>query len=304
MTKLENQSLNNFPESLQEYFHKMSIGSEFNIIGSSSYKNYLYNNDFDLNEYYKSKETSTVLNKLYENFLNKFIEAEKDPNQFICDFKCGEYKTEPIRWNLQTMKKGYQIIDKHKFTFQDCLLMKSTMKLDEVIYNGTTFYDITNNYFFTLGKKSNYDTNDTKDSNILDNLKSDYIELVKEHKYFKALKRQSSIYQLKHKNQMSKELLQLFNSDDGMLYEVINDLNLVILLLDLKGKKPAIEMIINNLQNIKYFASKIIKFKIDFITNDIDKICNIKNIKSIIHLLEILSDKLSKILNKDVKKLL
>ena len=35
MTKLEKQSLNNFPETLQEYFHKMSIGSEFNIIGSS-----------------------------------------------------------------------------------------------------------------------------------------------------------------------------------------------------------------------------------------------------------------------------
>jgi hypothetical protein len=103
---------------------------------------------------------------------------------------------------------------------------------------------------------------------------------------------------------MSKQLLHLFNSDDGMLYKVINDLNLVILLLDLKGKKPTMEMILNNLQNIKYFASKIVKFKIDFITNDIDKICNIKNIKSIIHSLEILSDKLSKILNKDVKKLL
>ena len=38
----------------------------------------------------QKKHTSTVLNKLYENFLNKFIEAEKDPNQFICDFKCGE----------------------------------------------------------------------------------------------------------------------------------------------------------------------------------------------------------------------
>ena len=103
---------------------------------------------------------------------------------------------------------------------------------------------------------------------------------------------------------MSKELLHLFNSDDGMLYKVINDLNLVILLLELKNKKPTMKMIVNNLQNIKYFSSKIIKFKIDFITNDIDKICNMKNIKSIIHSLEILSEKLSKILNKDIKKLL
>ena len=66
---------------------------------------------------------------------------------------------------------------------------------------------------------------------------------------------------------MSKELLHLFNSDDGMLYKVINDLNLVVLLLELKNKKPTMKMIVNNLQNIKYFfSSKIIKFKIDFIS--------------------------------------
>ena len=68
MALLSEQTINDYPEELQKYFHQMSISSEFEIIGSSHYKNFLYSNDFDLNEYYKAKETPHVLNKLYKNF--------------------------------------------------------------------------------------------------------------------------------------------------------------------------------------------------------------------------------------------
>jgi hypothetical protein len=297
---LKIQNINDYPEQLQEYFHRMTIGSDFNIIGSSHYKNFLYSNDFDLNENYACKDTPSILNNLYQVFLNKFLESKKDPNQFITDFKCGEINNEAIKWNINDMKKGYQIIHGHKITFQDCLLMKSTIKLDEVVCIGNLFYDITNSFFLKIGNHYTYDHK----KDIYESLEKDYDELVEEGKFFKAIKRQCSIYLLNHKNKLSKKLLNLLNSDSGRLYKVINDLNLIILLLELKYKKPSIDMIINNLQQIKYFASKISNLNINFVTTDIDKICGMKSNKLIIKNINSLINKLNKILNNDVKKFL
>jgi hypothetical protein len=293
--KLIPQKINNYPKELTEYFHKMSISSQYDIIGSSHYKNFIYNNDYDLNEYLKIKDTPSVLNNLYKIFLQKFIEANENPNQFITDFKCGEIK-EPLRWNINTMKKGYQIIDNKKITFQECLLMNSTIKLDEVVFINGMATEITNNYFFKIGKQKLDTEIDIKKS-----LNEDFNKLIKEGKYFKALKRKASIYQFTHKNKLPKSLMDLFNSDDGRLYKTISDVNLIILLLALKGHKPTREQIINNLQFIKYFCSKITKFDLQFVSTDIDKICKITNNSTMIKNLEKLSNNLNKILNKDAK---
>ena len=43
------------------------------------------------------------------------------------------------------------------------------------------------------------------------------------------------------------------------------------------------DMIINNLQSIKYYASKITKYKLGFLSNEIDKICETKSEKNMIH---------------------
>ena len=155
MVKLEEQKLNNYPKELQDYFHKMSITSDFDIIGSAHYKNFAYTNDYDLNENFKTENNPKVLNNLYKLFLNKFTEAEKDPNQLITDFKCGELNGESVRWNYDNMKKGYQIIKNKKITFQECLLMDSTIKLDEVVFINGLASEITNNYFLKIGSKGN-----------------------------------------------------------------------------------------------------------------------------------------------------
>ena len=299
MVKLEEQKLNNYPKELQDYFHKMSITSDFDIIGSAHYKNFAYTNDYDLNENFKTENNPKVLNNLYKLFLNKFTEAEKDPNQLITDFKCGELNGESVRWNYDNMKKGFQIINNKKITFQECLLMDSTIKLDEVVFINGLATEITNNYFIKIGNLGNYKQN-TKDD-IIKMLEESYEECIKEKKYFKALKRKFSIYQIKHPNQIQKKLLLLLNSNSGRLYKVISDLKLIILLLEFKGKKPTKLQIINNLQQIKFFNSKITKFNLQFVANDIDTICKMTNEKSMIKNLEKLVDKLNTILNVDVK---
>ncbi len=74
---LKQQLLDNFPEELQKVFHFLSISTNYSLIGSSSLRNMIYNNDFDLNEIYKTNETKNVLHNLYEMFKEKFIEAKK-----------------------------------------------------------------------------------------------------------------------------------------------------------------------------------------------------------------------------------
>jgi len=299
MATLTTQKISDYPEELQNYFHQMSISSEFEIIGSSHYKNFLYSNDYDLNEYYKAKDTPQVLNKLHNNFLEMFEEAQKNPNQYITDFKCGKIGEEPIRWNYENLKNGYQKINNKKYLFTECLLMDSTIKLDEVVFINGLASEITNNYFLKIGSKGNSKKN-TKNE-IIKMLKQNYEECIEEKKYFKALKRKFSIYQIKHPNKISKTLLSILNSNSGRLYKVVNDLKLIILLLELKSRKPTMNMIINNLQSIKYYASKITKYKLDFLSNEIDKICEMKSEKNMIHQLEILADKLNNVLNSDVK---
>ncbi len=69
--------MNNLPNQLQDVFHFMSISSDYSLVGSSSYKTFLYNNDYDLNEYYRRKDTPKILNKIYLDFKDKFITAKK-----------------------------------------------------------------------------------------------------------------------------------------------------------------------------------------------------------------------------------
>lgn len=143
----------------------------------ANYKNFLYNNDYDLNEKYKSNDTNDVLDKLYENFKHKFVEARNNPNIFIIDFICGvDNKNEPLRWTYKVMMNGYIIQKKKKYAFQECLLMKATMKLDMIVFVNGTVVDVSDNYFLTIGIKSNFD--DTIKTELIKKLSEDYNELI------------------------------------------------------------------------------------------------------------------------------
>ncbi len=65
---LQEQTFNDFPTDLTDIFHLLNIDTHFFMLGSSSYKNLLYNADFDVNSVYKSKDTGHVLETLYKHF--------------------------------------------------------------------------------------------------------------------------------------------------------------------------------------------------------------------------------------------
>lgn len=298
LAKLKVQPMKNLPEQLQDVFHFLSISTNYALIGSSSWRNSLYNNDFDLNELYQTKETAHILDKIYDMFKTKFQTALKDPDFFLIDFKCGEDdRHEPIRWSYDDIMKG-----KHgKFTFQECIMMKATMKLDLIYFFNGMATEVTENYFFKLGSKANFTEPMYDKDKIIKNLVESYNECVDEKKYFKALKRLFSIEALEKRP--SQRLLELFNSELGLLYKCISNLGCVVLLLEQKFKKPPMKRIIENIQLIKYNASKIVSIDLN-ISDELDKICKTKSKVKMAKEIENMCRKLNIVLNKHAEQYL
>jgi len=274
--------LSDLNNNLTKEFYKLNIGRKIKLIGSSNKKNILYNSDYDLESHFGTKDKDELLIKICNHFRNIFVDAMNDPNIYITDFKCGEVNGEPIRWTYKDIKKG----NKNGYHFIDCLKMKSTIKIDEVYFLNGSFIEITDNYYFTIGDHQNYPTQTRKE--IIQSIKKDYLELVKDGNYYKALKR---LYSIKP----TKKLTDYFNSEIGILNKARSDLDTLLLLQEQKFRKPNINDINSDLQTIKQDLS----YTNTNFSNDLDRATINKNKFSIIKKIR---EKLFKMINEDAKK--
>lgn len=268
---LKTQSLENFPEDLQKAFHFLSIFSNYFLVGSAQYKNFIYSSDYDLNEKFKCKDTTSVLTQLYHSFKEKFQHAKKDPDIFITDFKLGEDEDkEPLRWNYDEVIQGFKTQGNIRYSFIQCLQMKATMKLDTIVFINDTATEITDNYFLSIDHKPTL--NDSTKKETLHMLRDDYNEQIVTGNYFKAIKRLFSMQALQ--GNPSKRLVELFNSDLGRLYKCISDLKILVELLDQTFKPVPLERVKSTLQIIKFAASNIVSVNVQFVNGVIDKLCS------------------------------
>jgi len=295
MDYLKKKSKNDYNNKLKNVFNFLSISGKYKIIGSASLKSILYASDYDLNEEYTSNANNTY-NKVYQIFREKFISAKMNPNIYIIDFKCGEVDGEPIRWNYKDMLKGRKILsDGSRISFQDCLKMKSTIKLDIIAKVNSVFLDITENYFLKLGSNTNFDSDFFNKENNLKSIKQSFDECILEKDFFKALKRSFSYKALKNKTKYKSQLIKLvefFNSAVGIINKAKNDLNTLIFLIENKFRKPNIKDIKSNLQIIKQSLS------VEPINKTIDNMCNLKSLTSILFKIKKLKDILYSLSNK------
>jgi hypothetical protein len=304
--KLIEQTENNFNNKLVDVFHFLTVyNSHYFLAGSSNLRNILYNNDYDLNQQFNVLDTKEILTKLYQEFLNIFENCNKNKNYFIIDFKNGIHNKEPIRWNYDDMKLGYKLIDGHKYTFQDCLTVdNNTIKqLDIIFLLNNKFTSITNIYFITfvkdkkeLNKKHMVDKNQYTKNLIVDIVH----DCIKDKDYFKAIKRYFSLLRIEN-DKMPKTILDLFNSDIGLFYHDIFDLSLCLEMLEQTFKPVSLDLVKDNLQIIKQDVSKITDFKIDYLIDAINSICNLKDKIGIKIELEKLIEKCQNQLNKMTK---
>ena len=277
--------LSDLNNNLTKEFYKLNIGRKLKLIGSSNKKNILYNSDYDLESHFGTKDKDELLIKIYHHFKNIFIDAKKDPNIFITDFKCGEVNGEPIRWTYKDILKGY----KDGYHFIDCLKMKSTIKIDEVYLLNGSFVEITDNYYFTIGDHQNYPTPTRKE--IIKSIKNDYLQLVKDGNYYKALKRLFSI-------KPTKKLTDYFNSQIGILNKARSDLDTLLLLGEQTFRKPNINDINSDLQIIKQDLS----YTDSEFSDELDQATKSKNKKMKFLIIKKIREKLFEMINKDAKK--
>jgi len=291
------RDINDFNNKLLNKFNLMSINGYTRVIGSSNLKKIRYNSDYDLSTNLEGDEDLT--NLILKRFQKIFILGKKDKNMFITDFKCGEdNKGEPIRWEYKDMMNSYKVIDGKKYLFTNCLLQKSTIKIDIIFLINNKFVETSDNYYFKFGKKTNFEEI-TKES-IKESIENEYKELIKEKRFYKALKREFSLLFLEKRDlKRLNTLVDYFNSDIGILNQVSSDLSILILLLTGQNfRNPKLKDIKNNIQIIKQNASYASEFELSKLLNKASK----SSKEDLIIILNKIINKLNKYINEDAFK--
>jgi len=304
MQYFDERKISDFSKNVKNVFNLLTITGKYKIIGSASLKSILYSSDYDLMEYVKKGDNTKTLGFLYKIFLQKFNDAKKDKNIFITDFKCGEINDEPIRWDYKTMIKGRQMIGDKEYTFQECLIMKSTIKLDAIVLINGIFTEFSENYYLKLGDITNYNKDDVSEKGIKKSIEGNIKELQKEGNFYKMLKRIFA-YKLFDKVNNKKKLIYLidyFNSYIGIINKCRAECDILILVLECVNKRPLMKDIFFNLQIIGEALKTIKEIDLSNLIIFIDKIQIVKNKKILKHQIYIISQFLLKITNDDAKK--
>lgn len=259
----ERKSIKDFSDKIQKVFNLLTISRKVRVVGSAGLKNTRYVNDYDLNELYqKNFDTKQALDEIYKMFKNKFERAEKDPNIFITDLKCGlNTDGEPLRWNKDDIKKGKKQLEDGRFvSFQDCILQKTTFKMDVIKIIDGVFTEFSDNYLVKLGNDANFFPHDVDLDHLKNKLKHSYDEYFYSYRnLFKGLKRAFSYYltEGQGKNEaVLKKLFNFFNSPTGKLYQLKGQLGTILLAMDNKNnfRNPKISDV---KENIKLILSEL-----------------------------------------------
>lgn len=255
----EKKRLDEFSKKVRDVFNLLTISRSYNVIGSASLKKIKYNADYDLNELFEESgllNKQNLLDKITALFQKKFLEAEKDPNYYIVDFKCGmDEDGEPLRWDKNDIANGFKIEKSgRKIKFQECILMKTTMKLDVIALIDGVFTEFSDNYLIKLGDDANFFPHDLQRDHLLNSIKHSYDEyFYASQNYMKALKRCFAYFLLdgkdKHLGKL-KALLEFFNSSAGLLYKLGSEIDTILLLMENTFRKPPPEDLKRNIKII------------------------------------------------------
>lgn len=284
-------------KKLKEAFAFLSITGKYKVIGTGATSKIHYKNDYDIQELFEEPVLDDFPNKIYHLFLKKFKDGEKKPNYFITDFKCGEVNGTPIRWNKYTIRDGFQMIGSKSITFQECLLQKSTIKMDLIVIGkDSTITEISENYYFKLGKYSNFKKTSKKDT--LYKLKEDILELREDGHFLKVIKRLRSFLSILKKEKLIEPIIKFLNSEVGLLGKIVSDLKTLQLLLEQNYKVPKEKDIFANQQRLKKMIHSLTIFQFKPLTyKNIDRVLDSRDIT--IHELETLIIYLQAIANRD-----
>ena len=186
-------------------------------------------------------------------------------------------------------------------TFEECLLMEdNTIKLDLCYLRNDVFTDINclYNLFIIKNKQELQKAKALEESKLSQSLRKEITELEKKKEYYKALKRYFSLGIIEGK--IDEDALDLMNSEYGILYKFVSFLNLVIEMIEQDFKPVSIDIVRNNLEYIKQFASHIVSNKVDVYLERLIKVIKMDSMKKVIVALDKLVRDASALLNKEI----
>lgn len=280
-----------YKNDIKKVFNMLTVTGEYRIIGSASFKKIKYSSDYDLEELITNNNFKklNILDAIYNIFKKKYIECKEDDDFFITDFKCGlNSDGEPLRWSYEDMMKGYKILyNKRKMTFQECILIKTMMKMDLIVLINGVYTEFSENYYIRVDNYSNFVEHEQEPEHIKTSILKSLDEYLNvQQNYWKSLKRLFSLLikeGMKH-SKIINDMIQFFNSDVGLINKCRNELEILLIVITNNFKKPKIEDIHYNLNlinkwatdagvNINKCISKMLKINnLDALYKDIEKL--------------------------------
>lgn len=137
-----------------------------------------------------------------------------------------------VRWTPKQCLRGYvELRDGRQFTLEDAFQSNGRTKIDVVAFIQSRFTDFSCIYVFK-GKEGIYNAMGD------DTIKEDILSLSLAGNFFKVAKRMFSLAaRTGRKNDLLK-LNELLNSDLGLLYSILSDINTMLFLLDEEKNIP------------------------------------------------------------------
>lgn len=243
----------------KKVFKFLSVTGLQTLVGSSADKDVVYSADYDLLEQKKFKKNKDIHNFILNLFRKKYRLALKPKsNIWIIDFKCGSFRGQPIRWDKESIKKGYVVINDEPKYFVDCLQQESRIKMDVIaLDNDGKLNEYSDLYFINIGDFPLSGVMETEKQSAISIFK-DFQNYILEKNYFKAVKRLYAYAKLENNKPLINELLKVINSTLGKQSKYISDINIILELIDNNFKRFKKKLIFNNLAllNIKIAKNK------------------------------------------------
>lgn len=252
---LETKETEDFKKE-KKVFAFLHLEGQQRVVGTTPIKEIKYKSDYDIQSYNNFKNKPEAYELVYQMFKEKFNEAYNSTTVWITDMKCGNIKSIPIRWDLQSVNDGYKIIDDVKYNFIDCLKQKSMVKMDILALIDDVLNEFSEVYMLSFGKNANYFSELTTIKQLKIAIYSDALDYKGQGKYYKSLKRLFAYLRLDElaNAKKIKKLLNWFNSPIGELATVKNDIEELKLLITQKFR-PVDDIIIK--KQIKYIKDLV-----------------------------------------------
>lgn len=206
--------------------------------GSAGLASQKYFSDYDFFTLIKDKEKP-----MFDEFKRIFMDIDKDEEHYFMEFKIQTKNEEKLRW--------YKLEDFNEKEFKKVFKNISFCKIDIIVRSDNKFMELSVIYQL-INKDLTYEEMREQHINAI---RDDIKDLEKEGRFYKILKRKFILYSMlkdtyQEYNKYLVELSDIFNSELGMKYQRMSNLQAMLMLLEKTNDKETIKKIIINLKDI------------------------------------------------------